>query len=110
MVELDIQSSKQINEITSERVQKILEFDIENLKKAHKQRIISSYALLSFYEPLIVLLLVGIIYFLAIVSKMELNTILILGVIFWRFIKTIGVIQSNYQIIVRTESGYFSRI
>ena len=91
-----------------DRLEPILESNVEKLKKAHQKRIISNHALTSFHEPFIVLALVCGIYVLVTMWEIQFDSIMILGILFWRMIKNIGILQANYQFLARSESAYWS--
>ncbi|MBN1574474.1 MAG: ABC transporter ATP-binding protein [Deltaproteobacteria bacterium] len=104
-----IQGIKPLKTMAMEdRLEPILESGVNKLMKAHQKRIISNHALTSFHEPFIVLALVCGIYVLVTMWKMQFDNIMILGILFWRMIKNIGVLQTNYQFLARSESAYWS--
>ena len=86
----------------------VLKKKVEGLKKALKKLVFSSNAMSAFQEPLTVGFTSVGLYFVLVVWKMPLASVLIMVYMFAKLMSKIQKVQSLYQMVAEAESAYWS--
>lgn len=87
-----------------DRVAPLLEAEAEELNSASRRQVISNAALQNLNEPVLVTMLCGALFGAVFVLKFEWSALLLMGLVFYRTINRMNMLQAAYQNLVAKES------
>lgn len=91
-----------------EHLQPLLEAETIGLNEAQEKQVLASEAITSAQEPILVVLLSLLLYFLLAVENQSLATVLVTSFLFYRLAGRVSLLQSDYQTIALGESAFWS--
>ena len=86
----------------------LLESDARDMNQARQQEVFSYESRYALYEPILAVLLAVGLYCALVVWNAELETVILLALLFWRALTRVNGIQTEYQDLARVESAFWS--
>jgi ATP-binding cassette, subfamily C, bacterial len=104
-----LSSIKPLKAMASENMLgRLLESDARSMNTARQKEVLSHESRYALYEPILAVLLAIGLYATLVLWKTELETVVLLALLFWRALTRVNGIQSEYQDLARVESAFWS--
>ncbi len=104
-----LSSIKPLKAMASESVlTHMLESDARSMNRARQKEILSHESRYALYEPILAVLLGIGLYAALALWKADLETVILLALLFWRAMTRVNGIQNEYQDLARVESAFWS--
>ena len=89
-------------------IEPVLEKDVESLNQVLRKQTLATQAVKTQQEPVLIIGLSVVLYFLITIGEAEFSSLLVLVVLFYRLIGKITGLQKRYQNLVINESAYWA--
>lgn len=86
----------------------LLEGEAEAFNEAQRRQVVATESLSALREPILVLIIAAGLYALLTLGNQALSAVLVMAVLFYRIMQTVGNVQSHYQGMVVGESALWS--
>lgn len=86
----------------------LVEDDIDAYKRAERTAVLAVETMVSFREPIIVLLMVSGLFWALQSGALAFSAVLALAILFYRLLMIVGRLQTNYQAVIHGESAFWS--
>jgi len=104
-----LSSIKPLKAMASENMLgRLLESDARSMNQARQKEILSYESRYALYEPILAVLLAIGLYAALVLWKADVETVILLALLFWRALTRVNAIQNEYQDLARVESAFWS--